>query len=123
MSLPVKVAAPLFSQTPSPLFKCDSATLGGPAVLRSAFERFGFRDVAVEIVPSSQRFASVDAAMEHRRNSLPEMRPFLERMSEAEREAVWEEIAPVIKDSGGVADFYALGVRNGVLRAFIPPRP
>jgi hypothetical protein len=71
--------------------------LGDPAVLRSAFERSGFRDVAVEIVPSSQRFASVAAAMEQRRNSLPEMRPFLERMSEAEREAVWKEIETVIR--------------------------
>ena len=48
-------------------------------------------------MPSSQRFASVAAAMEHRRNSLPEMRPFLERMSEAEREAVWKEIETVIR--------------------------
>jgi len=71
--------------------------LGDPAVLRSAFEHSGFRDVVVEIVPSSQRFASVAAAMEHRRNSLPEMRPFLERMSEAEREAVWKEIETVIR--------------------------
>jgi hypothetical protein len=71
--------------------------LGDPAVLRGAFERSGFRDVAVEIVPSSQRFASIAAAMEHRRNSLPEMRPFLERMSEDEREAVWKEIETVIR--------------------------
>jgi hypothetical protein len=35
--------------------------------------------------------------MEQRRNSLPEMRPFLERMSEAERDAVWKEIETVIR--------------------------
>src|SRR5262249_2451513 len=82
---------------PEPFEDPGMFALGDPAVLRSAFERPGFRDVAVEIVPSSQRFASVAAAMEHRQNSLPEMRPFLERMSEAEREAVWEEIETVIR--------------------------
>jgi ubiquinone/menaquinone biosynthesis C-methylase UbiE len=82
---------------PAPFEDPGMFALGDPAVLRSAFERSGFRDVAVEIVPSSQRFASVAAAMEHRRNSLPEMRPFLERMPEAEREAVWKEIETVIR--------------------------
>jgi ubiquinone/menaquinone biosynthesis C-methylase UbiE len=82
---------------PAPFEDPGMFALGDPAVLRSAFERSGFRDVAVEIVPSSQRFASVAAAMEYRRNSLPEMRPFLERMSEAEREAVWKEIETVIR--------------------------
>ena len=82
---------------PAPFEDPGMFALGDPAVLRGAFERSGFRDVAVEIVPSSQRFASVAAAMEHRRNSLPEMRPFLERMSEAEREAVWKEIETVIR--------------------------
>ena len=66
---------------PAPFEDPGMFALGDPAVLRGAFERSGFRDVAVEIVPSSQRFASVAAAMEHRRNSLPEMRPFLERMT------------------------------------------
>jgi hypothetical protein len=66
--------------------------LGDPEVLRSTFEETGFRDVAIEIVPSEQRFPSLAAAMEHRRNSLPEMRPILEQMSEAKHEAVWNEI-------------------------------
>jgi hypothetical protein len=30
--------------------------------------------------------------MQHRRNSLPEMHPILEQMSDAKREAVWKEI-------------------------------
>jgi hypothetical protein len=71
--------------------------LGDPAVLRSAFERAGFREVAVEIVAGGQRFPSLAAAMEHRRNSLPEMRPYLEQISDAEREAVWKEIEMFIR--------------------------
>src|SRR5262245_51534225 len=71
--------------------------LGDPTVLRSTFERAGFREVAVEIVATAQPFSSLAAAMEHRRNSLPEMRPFLERMSDAKREAVWKEIETVMR--------------------------
>jgi hypothetical protein len=71
--------------------------LGDPAVLRNVFEQAGFREVAVETVPSSQRFPSFAAAMEHRRNSLPEIRPLLEQMSDANCEAVWKEIETVMR--------------------------
>jgi hypothetical protein len=71
--------------------------LSDPAVLRSAFERAGFREVAVEIVSSDQRFPSLAAAIEHRRDSLPEIRPIVDQMSEASRDAVWQEIEMVMR--------------------------
>jgi hypothetical protein len=74
--------------------------LGDPAVLRSTFERAGFREVAVEIEASVQSFPSLAAAMEHRRNS-PEMRRFLEQISEAKRKAVWKEIETVMGQFAG----------------------
>ena len=64
---------------PAPFEDPGMFALGDPAVLRSAFERAGFREVAVEIVASAQRFPSLAAAMEHRRNSLPEMPPSMPR--------------------------------------------
>jgi ubiquinone/menaquinone biosynthesis C-methylase UbiE len=82
---------------PAPFEDPGMFALGDPAVLRKVIEQAGFREVAVEIVPSAQRFPSFAAAMEHRRNSLPEMRPLLEQMSDAEREAVWKEIEIVIR--------------------------
>lgn len=82
---------------PAPFEDPGMFALGDPAVLRKAFERAGFREVAVEIVPSAQQFPSLAAAMEHRRNSLPEMRPLLEQMSDAKREAVWKEIETVMR--------------------------
>jgi SAM-dependent methyltransferase len=72
-------------------------SLSDPAVLRSTFERSGFHDVAVEIVASDQRFGSLAAAMEHRRNSLPEMRPILEQMTDTKRDAVWKEIEMIMR--------------------------
>ena len=82
---------------PAPFEDPGMFALGDPAVLRSVFEQAGFREVAVEIVASAQRFPSLAAAMEHRRNSLPEMRPFLEQISDAKREAVWKEIEMVMR--------------------------
>jgi len=82
---------------PAPFEDPGMFALGDPAVLRSAFERAGFREVAVEIVASAQRFPSLAAAMMHRRNSLPEMRPFFEQISDAKREAVWKEIEMVMR--------------------------
>jgi ubiquinone/menaquinone biosynthesis C-methylase UbiE len=82
---------------PAPFEDPGMFALGDPAVLRSTFERAGFREVAVEIVPSAQRFPSLAAAMEQRRNSLPEMRPYLDQMSDTKREAVWQEIEMVMR--------------------------
>jgi hypothetical protein len=58
-------------------------------LLRGAFERAGFREVVVEIVPSDQRFPSLD--------SLPEMRPILDQIREASRDAMWQEIEMVMR--------------------------
>jgi hypothetical protein len=82
---------------PAPFEDPGMFALGDPAALRNAFERAGFREVAVEIVASAQRFPSLAAAMQHRRNSLPEMRPFLEQLSDAKRDAVWKEIEMVMR--------------------------
>jgi ubiquinone/menaquinone biosynthesis C-methylase UbiE len=82
---------------PAPLENPGMFALSDPAVLRSAFERAGFREVAVEIVSSDQRFPSLAAAMEHRRDTLPEIRPIVDQMSEASRDAVWQEIEMVMR--------------------------
>ena len=82
---------------PAPFEDPGMFALGDPAVLRNTFERVGFREVAVEIVPSVQRFPSLAAAMEQRRNSLPEMRPYLEQLTDAKRDAVWKEIEMVMR--------------------------
>jgi ubiquinone/menaquinone biosynthesis C-methylase UbiE len=71
--------------------------LSDPVVLRSAFERARFREVGVETVATDQRFLSLAAAMEHRRNSLPEIRAILDQMNEASRSAVWQEIEMVMR--------------------------
>ncbi len=82
---------------PAPFEDPGMFALGDPTVLRAVFERAGFRDVAIETVASEQRFPSLAASMQHRRNSLPEMRPLLARLSDTERDAVWDEIDAVMR--------------------------
>ena len=76
---------------PAPFEDPGMFALGDPAVLRAAFERAGFREVAIEVVASEQRFPSLAAATQQRRNSV-EIRPILARLNDAERDAVWDEI-------------------------------
>jgi ubiquinone/menaquinone biosynthesis C-methylase UbiE len=76
---------------PAPAEDPGMFALGDPAVLRAAFERAGFRDVAIETVTSEQRFPSLAAAMQQRRDSV-EIRPILAGLSDTERDAVWDEI-------------------------------
>ena len=97
ISEPLAIARRHAGLLPAPFEDPGMFALGDPAVLRSAFERAGFREVNVEIVASVRRYPSLAAAMEDRRNSLPEMRPFLEQISDAKREAVWKEIEMVMR--------------------------
>jgi ubiquinone/menaquinone biosynthesis C-methylase UbiE len=87
---------------PAPFEDPGMFALGDPAVLRACFERAGFRDVTIEPVVGQQRFPSLAAAMEHRRNVLPEMRPLLASLSDAEQDAVWAEIEEVMRQFEGV---------------------
>lgn len=97
ISEPLAIARRHAGLPPTPFEDPGLFALGDPAVLHKVFERAGFHEVTVEIVPSALRLPSLAAAVEHRRNSIPEMRPYLEQMSEAKREAVWKEIETVMR--------------------------
>jgi SAM-dependent methyltransferase len=92
LAAPLEIARRHAGLPPAPFEDPGMFALGDPAVLRATFEQAGFRDVAVEAVASEQRFPSLAAAIQQRRDTLPEMQPFLAGMSDAERAAVWDEI-------------------------------
>jgi SAM-dependent methyltransferase len=60
-------------------------SLGDPAVLESTFESAGFRNVRVEASPTLRRFPSLDAAVQDRRDSLPELDELLQPLTNAQR--------------------------------------
>jgi SAM-dependent methyltransferase len=87
---------------PAPFEDPGMFALGDPAVLRTTFERSGFHEVTIETVAGGQRFPSLAAAMQDRRDALPEMRPLLASLSDAEQDAVWAEIEEVMRQFEGV---------------------
>jgi hypothetical protein len=71
--------------------------LSDPTVLRDCFELAGFSGVVVEAVPTLRRFPSVDAALQDRRDSLPEVAEVLQGVSDDVRKQVWLEITEMVR--------------------------
>jgi ubiquinone/menaquinone biosynthesis C-methylase UbiE len=89
--------------------------LGEPAVLHAAYERAGFREVAIQAVAAERRFASLAVAMQNCRDVLPEIRQLMAHLSTAERDAAWAEIEGVMRqfdrtDGFVVPQEYLIGV-------------
>jgi hypothetical protein len=71
--------------------------LGDPAALRAAYERAGFRDVDVRVVPTERRFPSVAASVQFRLDASPEFAKLVAGLSEAARDAALAEIEAVVR--------------------------
>ena len=72
-------------------------SLGAPGVLQAAYERAGFRDVAVEVVPAPLRLPSVADCVRFERDSFGALHQMLSGLDEAGREAAWDEIAVALR--------------------------
>jgi hypothetical protein len=69
----------------------------------------GFHDIAVHVVPHKQRFPSLAAAVQNRRDSLPEIGTLTTGLSEPQRTAMWREIEARIRGFDGPHGFEAPG--------------
>ncbi len=67
-------------------------SLGGEGVLAAAYERAGFRDVEVRVVPAPLRLASAAECVRFERESFGALHQMLAGLDEAGREEAWEEI-------------------------------
>ena len=83
--------------------------LGDPRVLQQTFEQAGFHDVAVHAVPHTRRFPSLAAAVQNRRDSLPEIATLTDGLSQAERDVMWGEIEACLRRFDGPDGFEATG--------------
>ena len=72
-------------------------SLGAPGVLQTAYERAGFRDVAVEIVPAPLRLPDATACLQFERESFGALHQMLASLDEPGREAAWTEIAETLR--------------------------
>lgn len=67
-------------------------SLGSPGVIEAALERAGFRDLQVQTVPAPLRMPTAADCLRFERESFGALHQMLSGVSEAEREAAWQEI-------------------------------
>jgi ubiquinone/menaquinone biosynthesis C-methylase UbiE len=71
--------------------------LGAPGVLQATYEQAGFQDVAIHVMPTIRRFASLEAAFQFRRDSSVEIATLLADLSDVERDRAWAEIREIVR--------------------------
>jgi SAM-dependent methyltransferase len=71
--------------------------LADPGALRATYERAGFREVDVRVVPTLRRFPSVAAAVQFRLDSSPDLTKLIADLSVAARDAALAEIEGLVR--------------------------
>jgi SAM-dependent methyltransferase len=80
-------------------------SLGGPGVAEAALATAGFRDIAVESVPSPLRMASAEECVAFERDSFGALHQMLAGLPAPERDAAWEEIHRALAEFEGADGF------------------
>ncbi len=80
-------------------------SLGAPGVAEAVLAEAGFRDIAVETVPSSLRMASAADCVAFERESFGALRQMLAGLPEPDREAAWDEIGRALAEFDGPDGF------------------
>jgi hypothetical protein len=78
---------------------------GAPGVVEAALAAAGFRDVAVETVPSPVRLASSADCVAFERESFGALHQMLSGLSESDREDAWTEIGQALAQFDGPDGF------------------
>jgi ubiquinone/menaquinone biosynthesis C-methylase UbiE len=96
-SLPVAIIRRR-AQLPPPLpGQPGPFSLGSPGVLEEAFTRAGFREVRTRVVAAPLRLPSTAEYLRFARESWGALHQMLAGLTEAERQAAWEEIAQALR--------------------------
>ncbi len=72
-------------------------SLGSPGVLEAAYQKAGFRDIQIRLVPSPLRMPSAAECVRFERESFGALHQMLAGVPEAERPSVWDEIEKELK--------------------------
>ncbi len=80
-------------------------SLGGPGVLEAAYQKAGFRNIQVRLVPSPLRMHSAAQCVRFERESFGALHQMLAGMPEAERPSVWDEIEEELRKFEGTEGF------------------
>jgi ubiquinone/menaquinone biosynthesis C-methylase UbiE len=80
-------------------------SLGGAGVLEEAYRQAGFRDITIRTLAAPLRMASVAEYVRFARESFGALHQMLASLTEAEREATWDEIARDLRQFEGPEGF------------------
>ena len=72
-------------------------SLGSPGVLEAAYQKAGFRDIQIRLVPSPLRMPSAAECVRFERESFGALHQMLAGVPEAERPSVWDEMRTELK--------------------------
>lgn len=104
-SLPVAIIRRR-AQLPSPLpGQPGPFSLGSPGVLEQALTQAGFRDVQTRVLAAPLRLPSAAECVRFERESFGALHQMLAGLSEAERQAAWEEIELALRTFEGPEGF------------------
>jgi hypothetical protein len=84
-------------------------SLGEPGLLEDMFHRAGFADPQVRTVPAPHRAASAAAYVEVAREAFGGFNAMMARLSDRERESVWDEVTESMRSFESPAGFEAPG--------------
>lgn len=80
-------------------------SLGSPGVIETAYQKAGFRDIQVRLVPSPLRMPSAAECVRFERESFGALHQMLAGVPEAERPSVWDEIEEELQKFEGAEGF------------------
>jgi len=83
--------------------------LSTPELLTDGLQTAGFQDITVEAIPLQYEYPSAAAFMDARKETAGPLLTIIERLSPAERERVWAEIAAALRQFEGPQGFAAPG--------------
>jgi ubiquinone/menaquinone biosynthesis C-methylase UbiE len=80
-------------------------SLGGAGVLEAAYRQAGFREITIRTVAAPLRMASAEEYVRFARESFGALHQMLAGVTEAEREAAWDEITRELRQFEGSEGF------------------
>jgi ubiquinone/menaquinone biosynthesis C-methylase UbiE len=80
-------------------------SLGAPGALEQAYQKAGFHDVAVEIVPAPLRMPRAEDCLRFEKESFGALHQMLSSVDEAGKQAAWDEIASELRKFEGAEGF------------------
>ena len=104
-SIPVSIIRKR-AQLPPPLpGQPGPFSLGGSGVLEAAFQKAGFHDIRIRVIPAPLKMSSAAECVRFERESFGALHQMMSGLSESERAETWQEIEETLRQFEGPQGF------------------